>query len=92
MNLKYMKFSLFEISYNKKWTFSRHSNLLRCTCTQLTKGVFFIILWRYTYFSKQQKEKNRAFLYLSVTLNSIYNELSKRDVKFIYVVIKALYV
>ncbi len=32
MNLKYMKVSLFEISYKKKWTFSRHSNLLRCTC------------------------------------------------------------
>ncbi len=32
MNLKYMKVSLFEISYNKKWTFSRHSNSLRCTC------------------------------------------------------------
>ncbi len=27
MNLKYMKVSLFEI------TFSRHSNLLRCTCS-----------------------------------------------------------
>ncbi len=33
MNLKYMKVSLFEITYKKKWTFSRHSNLLRCTCT-----------------------------------------------------------
>ncbi len=32
MNLKYMKVSLFEISYKKKWTFSRHYNLLRCTC------------------------------------------------------------
>ncbi len=32
MNLKYMKVSLFEISYKKKITFSRHSNLLRCTC------------------------------------------------------------
>ncbi len=32
MNLKYMKVSLFEITYKKKWTFSRHSNLLRCTC------------------------------------------------------------
>ncbi len=32
MNIKYMKVSLFEISYKKKWTFSRHSNLLRCTC------------------------------------------------------------
>ncbi len=32
MNLKYMKVSLFEISYKKKWTFSQHSNLLRCTC------------------------------------------------------------
>ncbi len=30
MNLKYMKVSLFEISYKKKLTFSRHSNLLRC--------------------------------------------------------------
>ncbi len=34
MNLKYMKVSLFEISYKKKLytTFLRHSNLLRCTC------------------------------------------------------------
>ncbi len=32
MNLKYMKVSVFEISYKKKWTFSQHSNLLRCTC------------------------------------------------------------
>ncbi len=32
MNLKYMKVSLFEITYKKKWTFSWHSNLLRCTC------------------------------------------------------------
>ncbi len=27
-----MKVSLFEITYKKKLTFSRHSNLLRCTC------------------------------------------------------------
>ncbi len=27
-----MKVSLFEITYKKKWTFSRHSNLLKCTC------------------------------------------------------------
>ncbi len=27
MNLKYMKVSLFEITYKKKLTFSRHSNL-----------------------------------------------------------------
>ncbi len=33
MNLQYMKVSLFEISYKKKITFSRHSNLLRCTCS-----------------------------------------------------------
>ncbi len=33
MNLKYMKVSLFEITYKKKWKSSRHSNLLRCTCT-----------------------------------------------------------
>ncbi len=33
MNQKYMKVSLFEITYKKKWTFLRHSNLLRCTCT-----------------------------------------------------------
>ncbi len=32
MNLKYMKVSLFEITYKTKLTFSRHSNLLRCTC------------------------------------------------------------
>ncbi len=32
MNLKYMKVSLFEITYKKKWTFSQHSNSLRCTC------------------------------------------------------------
>ncbi len=32
MNLKNMKVSLFEITYKKKLTFSRHSNLLRCTC------------------------------------------------------------
>ncbi len=32
MNLKYMKVSLFEITCKKKWTFSRHSNSLRCTC------------------------------------------------------------
>ncbi len=29
---KNMKVSLLEISYKKKLTFSRHSNLLRCTC------------------------------------------------------------
>ncbi len=29
INLKYMKVSLFEISYKKKWTFSPYS---RCTC------------------------------------------------------------
>ncbi len=28
-----MKVSLFEITYKKKLTFSRHSNLLRCTCS-----------------------------------------------------------
>ncbi len=28
MNLKYMKVSLFEISYKKKWTFSPYSNFL----------------------------------------------------------------
>ncbi len=30
-----MKVSLFEVSYKKKWTFSRYSNLLRCTCTTI---------------------------------------------------------
>ncbi len=35
MNIKYMKVWLFEISYKKKITFSRHSNLLRCTCISL---------------------------------------------------------
>ncbi len=39
MNLKYMKVSLFEITYKKKWTFSQHSNLLRCTCIQHLKEV-----------------------------------------------------
>ncbi len=33
MNLKYMKVSLFEITYKKKLTFSQHSNSLRCTCS-----------------------------------------------------------
>ncbi len=37
MDLKYMKVSLFEIAYKKKWTFSRHSNLLRCTCISYSK-------------------------------------------------------
>ncbi len=32
MNLKYMKVSLFEISYKKKITFSPYCNFLRCTC------------------------------------------------------------
>ncbi len=31
-NLKYMKVSLFEISYKKKKTFSPYSNVLRCIC------------------------------------------------------------
>ncbi len=35
MNLKYMNVSLFEITYKKKITFSRHSNLLRCTCISI---------------------------------------------------------
>ncbi len=38
MNLKYMKVSLFEITYKKKLTFSRHSNLLRCTCISAIKS------------------------------------------------------
>ncbi len=45
MNLKYMKVSLFEISYKKKWTFSRHSNLLRCTCIYLVyTGISYAVL------------------------------------------------
>ncbi len=43
MNLKYMKVSLFEISYKKKITFSRHSNLLRCTCIAFPKQVIAFI-------------------------------------------------
>ncbi len=60
MNLKYMKVSLFEISYKKKNTFSRHSNLLRCTCiypSHISKNieanfqiyVIFNILLKITY-------------------------------------------
>ncbi len=40
MNLKYMKVSLFEISYKNKWTFSPYSNFLRCTCTYKTIKIF----------------------------------------------------
>ncbi len=32
INIKYMKVSLFEISYRKKWTSLPYSNFLRCTC------------------------------------------------------------
>ncbi len=45
MNLKYMKVSLFEITYKEKnktfknKTFSRHSNLLRCTCIVLNAAL-----------------------------------------------------
>ncbi len=40
--LKYMKVSLFEITYKKKETFSRHSNLLRCTCMCLRSSFKFV--------------------------------------------------
>ncbi len=45
MNLKYMKVSLFEITYKKKWTFSRHSNLLRCTCIYFFTNIQNINWW-----------------------------------------------
>ncbi len=50
MNLKYMKVSLFEISYKKKFTFSRHSNLLRCTCilAMLCVALFFPLVYLLT--------------------------------------------
>ncbi len=32
---KYMKVSLFEISYKKKWTFSQYSISFKCTCVLL---------------------------------------------------------
>ncbi len=49
MNLKYMKVSLFEITCKKKWTFSRHSNSLRCTCNTwcVDKGLGIRIKWLY---------------------------------------------
>ncbi len=40
MNLKYMKVSLFEIIYKKKWTFSPESNFLRCTCASVGHVIF----------------------------------------------------
>ncbi len=50
MNLKYMKVSLFEISYKKKLTLSRHSNVLRCTCILSVRCVqtfmCFLYHWR----------------------------------------------
>ncbi len=53
MNLKYMKVSLFEITYKKKLTFSRHSNLLRCTCiyihTVYTPTYLHIYIYTYIY-------------------------------------------
>ncbi len=48
MNLKYMKVSLFEITYKKKWTFSRHSNSLRCTCISaaMSLNLTGLLFWR----------------------------------------------
>ncbi len=36
LNLFNTRVSQFEFNYWNKWTFPRHSNLLRCTCTYLT--------------------------------------------------------
>ncbi len=46
-----MKVSLFEISYKKKYTFSRHSNLLRCTCTD-----FRVVPYLYDFLLQKSKE------------------------------------
>ncbi len=56
MNLKYMKVSLFEITYKKKWTFSRHSNSLRCTC---------MLLW--SFWKAWAKSVVKVFLYNCLT-------------------------
>ncbi len=47
MNLKYMKVSLFEITYKKKITFSRHSNLLRCTCIHFIQIKWWLFIYMY---------------------------------------------
>ncbi len=44
LNLFNTRVSQFELNYWNKWTFPRHSNLLRCTCTHTLTGNFI----RYT--------------------------------------------
>ncbi len=49
MHLKYMKVSLFEITYKKKWTFPRHSNLLSICmiiiCMDTHTSVWLLTVW-----------------------------------------------
>ncbi len=57
MNLKYMKVSLFEISYKKKISFSPYCNFLRCTCI-----IYYVN--QALYFRPQKKKKNPGLLHM----------------------------
>ncbi len=42
LNLFNTRVSQFELNYWNKWTFPRHSNLLRCTCVYIYIAYFFL--------------------------------------------------
>ncbi len=46
LNLFNTRVSQFELNYLNKWTFPRHSTLMRCTCTWRKK--WFVLIWQHT--------------------------------------------
>ncbi len=72
-----MKVSLSEITYKKKWTFSQHSNLLRCTCKCRNNTLDFV----YTSENNAYKPVPRPHLgysdHISVMLIPAYRPLLK---------------
>ncbi len=64
LNLFNTRVSQFDLNYGNKWTFPRHSNLLRCTCVYIYIYIYIYILYMYMF--------NRRMIHIQV-----WNNLSK---------------
>ncbi len=61
-DLRFVEIDLFELNYWNKWTFPRHSNLLRCTCI-LNKIINATLLFLPPFFMSWTQRSKTFFMY-----------------------------
>ncbi len=67
MNIKYMKVSLFEISYKKKWTLSPYYIFFLCNCLPVyLRTCLFIFLPACTYIDQNYKRNTFVFVLVDI--------------------------